>query len=55
MQGKQDQRIRQLCEQASQEQNPSRLMELVKEIIEIFDEQYAKDNKAAPAQPDSQG
>ena len=44
MQGRQE-RIRQLCELASREQNPTRLMELVKEIIETFDAQHARYTK----------
>jgi hypothetical protein len=55
MQGKQEQRIRQLCEQASKEQDPTRPMGLVNEIIETFDGQRARDTKTASAQPDSQG
>jgi len=54
MQGRQE-RIRQLCEQASREQNPTRLMELVKEIIETFDAQHARYTKRASAQSDSHG
>lgn len=36
-----DQRLRELCEQASKEQDSTRLMELAKEIADLVDEQRA--------------
>jgi hypothetical protein len=48
-----DQRLRELCKRASKEQDTRRLMELVKEIIDTYDEQRRSVIKKASQQPQS--
>ena len=46
-----DQRLRELCKRAAQEQDTTRLMELVKEIIDTYDARQAGLPKQAHIQP----
>lgn len=48
-----DQRLRELCKRAAQERDTTRLMELVKEIIDTYDAQQAGLPKKADIQPAS--
>ncbi len=45
MESENGQKIRQLCEQAANEQDTTRLMELVKQIVETFDDQRSHNKK----------
>jgi hypothetical protein len=48
-----DQHLRELCKRAAQEQDPTRLMELVQEIINTYDGQRRSVIKKASQQPES--
>jgi hypothetical protein len=48
-----DQRLRELCKRAAKEQDPRRLMELVKEIIDTYDGQRRSVIEKASQQPES--
>jgi len=48
-----DQRLRELRKRAAQEQDTTRLMELVKEIIDTYDAQQGRLPKKAFVQPES--
>lgn len=48
-----DQRLRELCKRAAQEQDTKRLMELVKQIINTYDAQRGRAVKKRDIQPES--
>lgn len=48
-----DQRLRELCKRAAQEQDTTRLMELVKEIIDTYDARQGGLSKKTDMQPAS--
>lgn len=56
MQGKTAERWQQLCKQAAEEQDPVKLLELVREINDLFAQKQARlENQQAETAQDSNG